>query len=305
MNVAVVVNPAARAGAHTHAATKAVERLRARGHTVAVISGGSAEETSALTRAALAHGTDALVVVGGDGTVGLAAQELDGTDVPLGVVPAGTGNDFAAHLGIPQLEPENAADVVDAGTTRTIDLARVTRADGTTRVFATVLASGFDSKVNDRANRMRWPRGDMRYNVAILVEFLFLKSIPFTLHVDDVRVDGPFVMASVGNTRSYGGNIPVCPDADASDGLLDVTVVRPVGRLRLLRLLPTVYRGTHVNRPEVETYRGGTVRLEAAGITAYADGDPIASLPVTVDVVPGALRVFAPDPTAARHGLSD
>jgi diacylglycerol kinase (ATP) len=149
--------------------------------------------------------------------------------------------------------------------------------------------------VNDRANRMRWPRGDMRYNIAILVEFLFLKASRYSIEVDGRRIDGPFVMASVGNTRSYGGKIPICPDADASDGLLDVTVVRPAGRLKLLRLLPTVYKGTHVERPEVETYRGRSIRLEATGITAYADGDPIASLPVTVDVVPTALRVLVPN----------
>jgi diacylglycerol kinase (ATP) len=294
VNVAVVVNPAARAGAHTHSATKAVERLRALGHTATVISGGSADETSRLIRTALDVGTNALVVVGGDGTINLAAQELAGTGVPLGIIPAGTGNDFAAYLGIPQLEAETAADVIDAGAKRTVDLARVTRADGSTRLYTTVLASGFDSAVNDRANRMRWPRGDMRYNIAILVEFLFLKDIPFTLSVDDERIDGPFVMASVGNTRTYGGNIPICPDADASDGLLDVTIVRPRGRVRLLRLLPTVYKGTHVTRDEVETYRGRRIELAAPSVTAYADGDPIASLPVTIDVVPEALTVFAP-----------
>jgi diacylglycerol kinase (ATP) len=294
VNVAVVVNPAARAGAHTHAATKAVHRLRALGHTVTVISGGSAAETSSLIRTALAHDTDALVVVGGDGTINLAAQELAGTEVPLGIIPAGTGNDFAAHFGIPHLEPERAADVIDAGATRRIDLARVSRGDGSSQLYTTVLASGFDSKVNDRANRMRWPRGEMRYNIAILVEFLFLRDIPFAIEVDGTRIDGPFVLASVGNTRTYGGNIPICPDADPADGRLDVTVVRPSGRLRLLRLLPTVYKGTHLRHPEVETYRARKVRLEASGVTAYADGDPIATLPITIDVVPAALTLLAP-----------
>src|SRR5690606_3450535 len=178
--IAVVVNPAARAGAHTDAATKAVARLRAQGHTVTEISGGSAAETSTLIRTALEIGTDALAVVGGDGTVNLAAQELAGTRVPLGIIPTGTGNDFAAHFGIPQLEPERAADVVHAGHTRTVDLAQVTRADGTRRVYTTVLASGFDSAVNDRANRMRWPSGELRYTIAILLEFVFLKGLPFT-----------------------------------------------------------------------------------------------------------------------------
>lgn len=131
MDVALLLNPAARAGAHTGAATRAAERLRAAGHRVAIISGGSAAESSALLRAALEVGTDAVVVAGGDGTVSLALQELAGTGVPLGIVPCGTGNDMAAALGVADLDADAAADAVIAGRVRTIDLARIIRPDGT------------------------------------------------------------------------------------------------------------------------------------------------------------------------------
>lgn len=298
MDVALLTNPAARSGAHTGAAMRAAERLREGGHRVTVVSGGSAAESSSLLRTALAVGTDAVVVAGGDGTVSLALQILAGGDVPLGIVPSGTGNDVATALGLRDLDVDAAADAVIGGRTRTIDLARVTRADGSTLLYGTVLASGFDSKVNDRANRMRRPRGHRRYDIALLIEFLTLRGIPFDVELDladgsTERLAGDLVMATVGNGRTYGGGIPICPDADLEDGLLDVTLVRPAGRLRLLRLLPRVYRGTHTTTvPEVSTYRIRAARLVSPGTTAYADGEPLGPLPVSVEVVPRAVRVF-------------
>jgi diacylglycerol kinase (ATP) len=175
----------------------------------------------------------------------------------------------------------------------------VTRADGTVAYFGSVLASGFDSKVNDRANAMRWPRGGSRYNIAILREFVTLRGIPYELDLEladgtSARFAGDLVMATVGNGRTYGGGIPICPDADPADGLLDVVTVRPAGRLRLLRLLPRVYRGTHASVPEVTMRQARSARLSAPGVTAYADGDPIGALPLTIDVARGALTVFSP-----------
>jgi diacylglycerol kinase (ATP) len=299
VNIALLFNPAARAGAHTHAVARAAQRLRGHGVQTTVVSGGSAAESSALLRTALELGIDAVVVAGGDGTVGLAVQELAGRGVPLGIIPSGTGNDFAGALGMRELDVEAAADLVIAGRVRAVDLARVTRSDGSIQHFASVLASGFDSKVNDRANAMTWPRGGSRYTIALLIEFLRLRGIRFDLELvlaDGTveRIDGDLVMATVGNTSMYGGGIPICPDADPSDGLLDVTLVRPAGRLRLARLLPRVYRGTHTTVREVVTRRVTSIRLASPGVTAYADGDPIGALPLTVDVVPAALEVFAP-----------
>lgn len=300
MKVALLVNPAARSGSHTGVASAAAEHLRARGVQTAMVSGGSAAESTSLLRTAIGVGVDAVVVAGGDGTVNLAIQEVAGTGIPLGIVPAGTGNDFAATLGLRELDAVAAADAIAGGVTRRVDLARVTRDDGSTAFFGSVLASGFDSKVNDRANAMRWPRGGSRYNIAILSEFARLSGIPYDVRLElpdgtNERVAGDLVMATVGNGGTYGGGIPICPDADPADGLLDVVLVRPAGRLRLLRLLPRVYRGTHATVPEVRMMRVRAVRLEAPGVTAYADGDPIGALPLSVDVAPGALTVFTPE----------
>jgi diacylglycerol kinase (ATP) len=299
MSITLLVNPAARSGAHTGAATRAAERLREHGITTTIVSGGSARESTELLRTAVALGTSAVVVAGGDGTVSLAVQALAGTGIPLGIVPSGTGNDFAGALGLRQLDVAAAADLVIAGHTRAIDVARITRSDGTTTTFASVLASGFDSKVSDRANGMRWPRGGSRYTIAILIEFLRLRGIPFQLDLTlpdgtAERIDGDLVMATVGNTSMYGGGIPICPDADPGDGLLDVTLVRTAGRVRLARLVLRAYKGTHTTFPGVITRRVTGVRLVSAGVTAYADGDPVGALPLTIDVLPGALTVFAP-----------
>ena len=204
MNVTLLVNPAARGGAHTGSATRAAERLRAHGVRTTILSGGSAAESSELLRTAIGLGTDAVAVAGGDGTVHLAIQELAGSGIPLGIIPAGTGNDLATALGLRELHPEAAADAISAGRTRRIDLARVIRDDGSTAYFGTVLASGFDSRVNDRANAMRWPRGGSRYNIAILIEFPTLAGIPYDVDLElpdgsRKRISGDLVMATVGN----------------------------------------------------------------------------------------------------------
>ncbi len=299
MDVALLVNPTARASARTHAAEDVAALLRAHGIRTTLIAGGSAAESTRLLRLALDAGADAVLVAGGDGTVNLAVQELAGTGIPLGIVPTGTGNDVATALRLRERDARGAAEAVVAGSTRTIDLARVHRADGSTTSYATVLASGFDSRVNDRANRMRWPRGHVRYDLAILIEFLRLRCVAFEVELehDDGTIERrseELLMATVGNGPTYGGGIPICPDADLADGLLDVTLVRPLGRARLLRLLPRVYRGTHTGLDEVVTARVRRVRLSAPATTAYADGDAVGMLPLEVDVPPGALRVFAP-----------
>lgn len=297
--VTVLTNPAAGVGHAAPAARRAVARLGALGVGVRECAGRDAADALRLAREAVAGGTDALVVVGGDGMVNLALQALAGTTVPLGIVPAGTGNDHARSYGLPLRDPEAAAAVIAsalaAGRTATVDLGRITAADGTVRHFGSVLATGFDSLVSDRANRLRWPRGRMRYNLAILAEFANLRPLPYRLVLDGrTVVEQDLTLAAIGNTRSYGGGMHICPAADPGDGLLDVTLVPAMRRLRIARFFPTVFKGTHVERPEVATHRVAALRIESSGMSAYADGEFIAALPIDVEVVPGALRLLLP-----------
>jgi diacylglycerol kinase (ATP) len=262
---------------------------------VRVLDARTAVQAQAACHDAVAAGAGALVSVGGDGTVHLALQAVAGTGVPFGPVPAGTGNDFAVQTGLPAA-PLDAADAIAAALradrTVPIDLGRLTGADGTRRWFGGVLAAGFDAIVNEKANRMRWPRGPRRYDLAILVELARLRPRHYKLVLDGERMDLDAVLVAVGNCASYGGGMRICPDADPTDGLLDVVVAGPIGRLTLVRVKPRIYSGTHVAHPAVSSYRARTIELAADGITAYADGERAVALPLTVEAVPGALQLL-------------
>lgn len=288
--LAVLANPAAGRGRAARAVDPVVERLRAGGARVDVLVPGTAGEASQQARRAVADGCDALIALGGDGAVSVALQAVAGTDVPLGIVPCGTGNDAARALGLPLKDPAGAVDVVLAGRRRAVDLGRVAG-----QTFLAVLSSGFDSRVNERANRMVRVRGPVRYPLAMLAELGVFRPVPYEITLDGAKLEVEAMLVAVGNGPSYGGGMRVCPGADLRDGLLEVTVVLPLSTPSFLRLFPSVYRGEHVRSPAVRTFQVQQVSLAAVGMTAYADGEPVGPLPVTVDVVPAGVQVLVTD----------
>lgn len=295
-HVVVLTNPAAGHGSAQHAAQAAIARFQQRGVDVDEVLGADAGHARRLLDDALQRGTDALVVVGGDGVIADALQALAGNDIPLGIVAAGTGNDHAREYGLPIGNPAAAADVVADGCAETVDLGRIRADDGTTKWFGTVAATGFDSLVSDRTNRMRWPHGRMRYNLAMLAELSQLRLLPFRLVIDgpDGREERTvdLTLAAFGNTRSYGGGMLICPQADHADGLLDITMVHSASRTKLIRLFPSVFKGTHVNLDEVTTARARSVYVDCPGINAYADCEFACALPAEISVVPAALQIL-------------
>jgi diacylglycerol kinase (ATP) len=300
--VIVLTNPASGHGNAPHAAEKAIARLQQRGVDVVEIVGTDAHHARRLVDEGLDRGTDALVVAGGDGVISDALQALAGTDIPLGIVPAGTGNDHAREFGLPTEDPEAAADIVADGWTETVDLGRIRDRGGLVKWFGTVAAAGFDSLVTDRANRMRWPHGRMRYNLAMLTELSQLRLLPFRLVLDgDQEIVANLTLAAIGNTRSYGGGMLICPNADHADGQLDITMVHSASRTRLIRLFPTVFKGTHVDLDEVTTARARSVDVESPGINAYADGEYACTLPAEISAVPDALHVLRPGGKQSRR----
>jgi len=295
--ITLLTNPMAGHGNAPHAAERAVARFQERGVDVTEIVGRDAVHARELVGDAISHGTDALVVAGGDGVISLALQALVHSDIPLGIIPAGTGNDHAREYASPVGDPAAAVDVIVAGHTETIDLGLIRCADNTTTWFGTVAATGFDSLVSDRVNRMRWPHGRMRYNLAIVADLSQLHPLPFRLVLDGEReIVTDLTLAAFGNTRSYGGGMLICPDADHADGLLDITMVNSGSRLRLVRLFPTIFSGTHVELDEVTTARARSIWVECPGINAYADGEYACPLPAEISAMPGALTILRPAP---------
>ncbi|SCG54817.1 diacylglycerol kinase [Micromonospora halophytica] len=291
----MLANPTAGRGRHRNLLPRLLERLGEAGRPVRLLSAGTPDEAEAACHAAVAAGATALVAVGGDGTVHRALQAVAGTTVPFGPVPVGTGNDFAGDTGFPA-DPLAAAAVIAAalrdGRSHPVDLARMTGPGGVDRWYGAVLAAGFDAIVNERANRMRWPRGPRRYDLAILVELARLRPRRYTLRLDGQEHTLDAVLVAVGNCASYGGGMRICPDADPHDGLLDVVVGGRFDRRTLMRVKPRIYQGTHVRHPLVRSFRARTVELAAEGITTYADGERALDLPVRITAVPRAVRLL-------------
>jgi diacylglycerol kinase (ATP) len=286
--IALLTNPVAGRGRGARAREAALPRLRAAGFSVRNLAGRDADEALDLARQCVADGVEALIVVGGDGMCHLGIQAVTGSDVRLGVIPAGTGNDVARYLDIPRKDPAAAADRVIAWRTRTIDLARANAG-----YFVTVLAAGFDAIVNERANRMTWPRGQMRYNLATLAELRTFTPLPYVLDLDgeERRLDA--MLVAVGNGPSFGGGLRITEGALLDDGLLDVVVIKPMSKLGLVRTYPKLFKGTHVTVPQYEHHRVRRITLAAPGVVSYADGERFGALPLTVECVPGALTVLA------------
>ncbi|MFE7522690.1 diacylglycerol kinase [Streptomyces halstedii] len=290
--ITLFVNPTAGRGRGARAAQPAASALRDAGFSVRTVLGEDATDALRRAREAVAGGTGALIAVGGDGMMSLALQAVAGTSTPLGAVAVGTGNDFARALGLPVRDPAAAgrlcAEALKTGTVREIDLGRAGE-----RWFGSVLASGLDSRVNDRGNRMRWIGGRFKYDVALLAELAALRPFAYRVRLDGGPVrEIEATLIAVGNGTAYGGGMRICADAVMDDGLFDVTVVGACSRTTLLRVFPRVYKGTHLDHPVVSVHRVASIELAAAGVTAYADGEPLGPLPLTATCVPRAVRVL-------------
>ncbi|MGW4634793.1 diacylglycerol kinase family protein [Nocardia sp. NPDC004415] len=308
--VLVVTNPHSGIGRGEGVAGAVLDGLLGHGVAVTEVREDSAAESVERVRAAVSSVSerpDAVVCVGGDGLMNALLPALAHSSVPLALVPAGTGNDLARELGIPVDDPHAATEIVLRGRSRAIDLGRIESLHETPTWFATVVGTGFDARVTLRANQMRYPRGRLRYTVAAAAELLRGYTLPFRIELSGLApdaLDNPpgthtvvevdAVMAPIGNTRTYGGGMLVCPEALDDDGYLDITVVGAVSRLAMARLLPALSAGKRIDHPATKRYRARRITVTAPDGYATADGEPAGMLPVTVQAMPGALTVMVP-----------
>jgi len=283
----VVVNPKAGLGAAASLATQVVGFLQSREITYRMISPNSAAETKALVAESLRNGeATRLLSIGGDGLFHLLLQFAIEFKVPLAIVPGGTGNDFYRTLG---WFDHDLTDYLEHLISTAPTLVDVGVVDG--EYFGAVLSSGFDSVVNERANKMKWPKGPAKYNAAIVLEFPKIQPIEFKIFADEKILKVEAMLIAIGNGNSYGGGMRVCPDAVLNDGLFDIMILHPVSKLEFIKVFPTVYKGTHVEHPQVEVIRAKAIRIESSAV-AYADGERIGQLPVQVESLPQSLLTW-------------
>ena len=284
--VCVIANPSAGGGRTAQSLPQVEAALRRHGIAFRVERTHSIEHARELALATVAAG-EVAAAMGGDGLVGAVAGELRSTDGVLAVIPGGRGNDFARKLGMDS-DAVAACAVIAGGVVSNIDVADI---DG--RAFLGIASAGLDSDAGDLANSTRLPLGRLVYLYATLQALRAWKPAHWEVVIDGDPHGFTGYSVAVANSGVFGGGMFLAPEAQLDDGLLDVVLVHDVAKRVYLNTLPKVFTGKHVNAPALEFLRGREIAFHAdRPFTVQADGDPIAQLPATVRVQPGALRVL-------------
>ena len=287
---ALVINPVSGQGKGARIGTYVAGYLNSHGINYEIIIGRNAIDQADLLQRFLDRNRDCsgVIAVGGDGLLHLTLQKITPAQVPLALIPAGTGNDFVRTLG---WSPDDVDAILEAALSKkpsSVDLGLV---DG--EWFGAVLSTGFDAIVNERANTMSWPKGPNKYNVAIAIELPRFAPRHYDIVLDDRTISTEAMLIAVANGRSYGGGMLVCPQSDIADGYFDVMVLHPVSKLEFIKVFPRVFKGTHITHPAVEIVRSKSVKITANAV-AYADGERIGQLPISAQCMPGALLTWIP-----------
>ena len=225
-----------------------------------------------------------VIVIGGDGMVHAAINNIE--DNPIGLIPAGTGNDFARALGLVLDDPISSIKRATSANVDLVDLGKVGE-----DYFAAICSTGFDSIVNERANGLKWPHGKMKYNIAMLLELPKFQPKSYKIVIDGKPLETQAMLIAIANGLSYGGGMKVCPAAQLQDGLLDIMILAPVSKFEFIRIFPSVFKGHHIAHPAVSIVQGRSIQITADAV-GYADGERIGNLPLNVSISPNRMKVL-------------
>ena len=280
---AIAINPQSGRGKGSVVGQEVVEYFSNRQIRYQTFSGASADELKRDLESFLnANDCQGVISVGGDGLAHLVLQLVVPRKIAFAPMPAGTGNDIVRTLGWSLDDISSYLDRVTQEAPQPIDLGNVD-----SEWFAAILSTGFDSVVNERANSLSWPKGPQRYNVAIAMELPRFQPLRYEIELDTEKISTEAMLIAIGNGRSYGGGMYVCPQAQLNDGLFDVMILEPVSKVEFLKVFPKVYSGSHISHPKVKMMRSSKVKLTAKAI-AYADGERIGPAPISAECIRGA-----------------
>ena len=287
---ALVINPVSGQGKGTTVGAYVAAFLTQRNVAFVIVDGNSADTVIEQLRKFLAKTPNCkgVIGVGGDGLMHQILQVVVPSNIAFALIPAGTGNDFQRTLGWNLVSIDAQLERVITTQPTPIDLGIVNG-----EWFGAILSTGFDAVVNEKANTMKWPKGPMKYNAAIVLELPKFRPHHYEIFLDDHVISTEAMLIAVANGRSYGGGMQVCPHADINDGLFDVMVLHPVSKLEFIKVFPRVFAGNHLTHPAVEIVRSKSVRIESKAVV-YADGERIGQLPVTAECVSSAVQTWVP-----------
>jgi diacylglycerol kinase (ATP) len=300
LRLGLIINPSAGNGAGRAAGQKVITELQ-RESEVIELTGSSLEESEANAREAISDALiDGLVVVGGDGMAHLGLNLCAEAGLPLGIVAAGTGNDAARALGLPIGDAIAGARIIlnNLRQPRSVDIVKASSSVGEFWYFGS-MSVDFVALVNERANSWKWPKGPSRYKWAMIAELASFKPVKYQATIDGEEKEFEAMLFSIGNSPFFGGGMKVAPHSKIDDGKLDIFIVNKISRLELLKVFPKVYTGEHVSHPAVEFIAAKSVTLRSKiRMPAFSDGEPVGFAPVTAEIAPGLLKVYA---TSARQ----
>ncbi len=289
MKIGYIINPVAGRKQAGKLAPLIKKATYDKGFEAAIYITGCPEDVVEKSEKAVREGCHLVVAVGGDGTISEVVNGIRQSNVVMGVIPAGSGNDFARSLSIP-MDFKGALDCVFKGRTRRVDIGTVNG-----YFFSNVASVGFDAQVvMETENIKKYIRGPLAYPLGVIKALIRYKPFDIELETEDRKIKKQAVLVAVANGMYYGGGMKIAPGAVLDDGLFDVCLVEDMSKLKIMRLFPLIYSGRHLMRPETEYFRAREVRIKCQNGHINTDGGIIGRCPADLSMQPQCMSIIVP-----------